>query len=216
MFIYIHRPCGLNGSVFWPFTVWGFPKPIFKPHEYWLCKACCCNSTYRLRYWNSPERMLISARHAKCCNSTYRLRYWNTPYVAYKDNFNFLACCNSTYRLRYWNLTHWLSFSYFFSSLQQYLPFTVLKLTTVNSHRHVQSLQQYLPFTVLKHADSALTIRAASRCNSTYRLRYWNRVPTISRTREDLLSCNSTYRLRYATKGARQQRSEETMRTAHL
>ena len=29
-------------------------------------------------------------------------------------------------------------------------------------------------------------------------------------------SCNSTYRLRYATKGARQQRSKATMRSAHL
>ena len=31
-----------------------------------------------------------------------------------------------------------------------------------------------------------------------------------------LLSCNSTYRLRYAPKGARQQRSKATMRSAHL
>ena len=31
-----------------------------------------------------------------------------------------------------------------------------------------------------------------------------------------LYSCNSAYRLRYATKGARQQRSEATMRSAHL
>ena len=30
------------------------------------------------------------------------------------------------------------------------------------------------------------------------------------------LYCNSAYRLRYATKGARQQRSEATMRSAHL
>ena len=29
-------------------------------------------------------------------------------------------------------------------------------------------------------------------------------------------SCNSPYRLRYAPKGARQQRSEATMRSAHL
>ena len=54
-----------------------------------------------------------------------------------------------------------------------------------------QQLQQHLPFTVLKHFIFIVT---SIRC----------------------VSCNSTYRLRYATKGARQQRSEETRRTAHL
>jgi len=48
------------------------------------------------------------------------------------------------------------------------------------------------------------------------RLRYWNpnkHIPIISTT---INRCNSTYRLRYATKGARQQRIEVTMRPAHL
>ena len=35
--------------------------------------------------------------------------------------------------------------------LQQYLPFTVLKLCTAFSLFNFASLQQYLPFTVLKH-----------------------------------------------------------------
>ena len=39
--------------------------------------------------------------------------------------------------------------------LQQYLPFTVLKLeSTVRIPRHIYRLQQYLPFTVLKHHTS--------------------------------------------------------------
>ena len=41
----------------------------------------------------------------------------------------------------------------FFFGLQQYLPFTVLKLDTVVSDTTVKlKLQQYLPFTVLKHS----------------------------------------------------------------
>ena len=35
-------------------------------------------------------------------------------------------------------------------SLQQYLPFTVLKLDVLSSVTRVSVLQQYLPFTVLK------------------------------------------------------------------
>ena len=75
--------------------------------------------------------------------------------------------------------------------LQQYLPFTVLKLIFVEDFAIAFSLQQYLLFTVLKLI-----------CTTIHLLKEF--------------SCNSIYRLRYATKGARQQRSEETMRTAHL
>ena len=103
----------------------------------------------------------------------------------------------------------------------------------------ISTLQQLLPFTVLKHTWHISSCHCIVSCNSTYRLRYWNRVPTISRTREDLLlqqslpftvlkplfpiskdlsifGCNSAYRLQYAQKGARQQRSKATMRSAHL
>ena len=59
--------------------------------------------------------------------------------------------CNSTYRLRYWNniIDDLLLIV---GKLQQYLPFTVLKLLQVNDDRWLSSwsLQQYLPFTVLK------------------------------------------------------------------
>ena len=36
----------------------------------------CCNSTYRLRYWNFGAANLSSVITTSC-NSTYRLRYWN-------------------------------------------------------------------------------------------------------------------------------------------
>ena len=85
--------------------------------------------------------------------------------------------------------------------LQQYLPFTVLKLINVarnkKSHNFVATvltvygietimqlsaifsialmmLQQYLPFTVLKLVVRPLYVNVCIdvRCNSTYRLRY--------------------------------------------
>ena len=76
-------------------------------------------------------------------------------------------------------------------------------------------LQQCLPFTVLKLSKPWISIDSDLRCNSAYRLRYWNLkflrlfvvIPSC---------CNSAYRLRYAPKGARQQRSKATMRSAHL
>ena len=62
------------------------------------------------------------------------------------------------------------------SLLQQYLPFTVLKLSRIGVDPvFVQelTLQQYLPFTVLKHKSACkMTARMAGSCNSTYRLRY--------------------------------------------
>ena len=59
--------------------------------------------------------------------------------------------------------------------LQQYLPFTVLKQNASPIERTLVKLQQYLPFTVLKLAAVAAGDRnIAMRCNSTYRLRYWN------------------------------------------
>ena len=123
------------------------------------------------------------------------------------------ACgCNSTYRLRYWNLRPVGKNTDRAALLQQYLPFTVLKLLRHLFQRlDVGGLQQYLPFTVLKHAADQLElsfarqlqqylpftvlklVRAmASRtdnhrgCNSTYRLRYWN-VALVSTTRRTYL-----------------------------
>ena len=77
--------------------------------------------------------------------------------------------------------------------LQQSLPFTVLKRTVVQAHsiNSIVVLQQHLLFAVLKLKLTNI----------------WH---------EFITRCNSTYRLRYAPKGARQQRSKATMRSAHL
>ena len=66
--------------------------------------------------------------------------------------FFFFCRCNSTYRLRYWNKTFLTSSLPSDSSLQQHLPFTVLKLFILSSSIHFKMIC----------------------CNSTYRLRYWN------------------------------------------
>ena len=87
-----------------------------------------------------------------------------------------IVSCNSTYRLRYWNSYIFTNWEREIISLQQYLPFTVLKLLLLlNNLTNLQvatvltvygietgrkknklklrlkiTLQQYLPFTVLK------------------------------------------------------------------
>ena len=135
------------------------------------------NSTYRLRYWNSLKNiLLISALIRDCRNSTYRLRYWNLI-MSFFLFYAYMLSRNSTYRLWYWNL---LSLHVAHSDVvsQQYLPFTVLKLTDLVNPRSSLTIesQQYLPFTVLKlfcfcffgHSNHY------DRRNSTYRLRYWN------------------------------------------
>ena len=85
------------------------------------------------------------------CNSTYRLRYWNLLIFSISANMLNLGC-NSTYRLRYWNKCSFFNAMKRRSLLQQYLPFTVLKLVVLRGGELWSSttLQQYLPFTVLK------------------------------------------------------------------
>ena len=133
----------------------------------------CCNSTYRLRYWNGIE--IIKDQATESCNSTYRLRYWNIcssmniPTTDMRVATVLTACgietfilrimqiaiiivsCNSTYRLRYWN-TRAFSLIDTVTALQQYLPLAVLKLALVSTSIQtlLLPLQQYLPLAVLK------------------------------------------------------------------
>ena len=171
-----------------------------------------------------------------CCNSTYRLRYWNWRRNSRVINSS-ERCCNSTYRLRYWNQTkaHWFTNASQYRRLQQYLPLAVLKPWIKASEKRsttASMLQQYLPLAVLKLFTSFVYIVTvhwvatvltacgietssiilatissflvatvltacgietgrfvSSRlnpyfflcCNSTYRLRYWNKVNSTKR-----------------------------------
>ena len=96
----------------------------------YLVRIIRCNSTYRLRYWNQQHQQ-ANVILLQGCNSTYRLRYWN--FIITSTAEAFLQSCNSTYRLRYWNrVVAPPSISLDLATLQQYLPFTVLKL--INFH----------------------------------------------------------------------------------
>ena len=107
-----------------------------------------CNSAYRLRYWN--RMVLCVYTLVVSCNSAYRLRYWNEQKS--RQCWRRILSCNSAYRLRYWNPRFFILYPQTFTSLQQCLPFTVLKLKYVERRNQAlqPGLQQCLPFTVLK------------------------------------------------------------------
>ena len=82
--------------------------------------------------------------------------------------------------------------------LQQYLPFTVLKLVMVNVSSSSSFVATVLTvYGIETHTYIEKTADSLLGCNSTYRLRYWNMnditVPLVT----DMKRCNSTYRLRY-------------------
>ena len=131
----------------------------------------CCNSTYRLRYWN-PRALAYATTFCSVATvltvygiETYCIKYVTrvinivatvlTVYgieTCFHSWFVFhLISCNSTYRLRYWNTGYSSTTPPTNSKLQQYLPFTVLKHRWYSSTNPLMfQLQQYLPFTVLK------------------------------------------------------------------
>ena len=128
-------------------------------------------------------------------------------------------------------------------SLQQYLPFTVLKHMNIGITKcfancfvatvlTVYGIETFSPsdnlWAFASNVATVLTVYGIETwinknfqvlkykgCNSTYRLRYWNS-EYLGILLELRKGCNSTYRLRYVTQGARQQRSKATMRSAHL
>ena len=155
-----------------------------------------------------------------CCNSTYRLRYWNSLLNSLYVNNNpvatvLTACGIETHCMMDAIIKHFV--------LQQYLPLAVLKLVyPIRANIPAILLQQYLPLAVLKHAlgsskrilnlspvatvltacgietaDMIFNISFVDRCNSTYRLRYWNAFLISIFIISFFNSCNSTYRLRY-------------------
>ena len=102
--------CGIETSSNWPqifsrrnkvatvLTACGIETVVCCDSE---LAICCCNSAYRLRYWNvSFARYVYSLLDR--CNSAYRLRYWNlwNECMLHRP---LQSRCNSAYRLRYWN-----------------------------------------------------------------------------------------------------------------
>ena len=162
-----------------------------------------CNSTYRLRYWNFntsdiPVSILLSLQQYLPFTVLKLERWCHVSHL--------LPCCNSTYRLRYWNscLTKFLAQIFYVATVLTVYGIETLTDFLPDSSNCLRTLQQYLPFTVLKHSTAALQNISGvrTRCNSTYRLRYWNWVGTCRRTIFIKKSCNSTYRLRYWNRNA--------------
>ena len=175
--------CGIETNSLPLYVVW--PKPVATvltacgiETSSWLLNLIgfnlCCNSAYRLRYWNKKEFFRINQR------IHYRLQQC-LPLAVLKP-FEFGPChirltgvatvltacgietmnqrrvgelwsisCNSAYRLRYWNKLYRLQRVLYPTRLQQCLPLAVLK-------------QHHLLTWTLNYLS----------CNSAYRLRYWN------------------------------------------
>ena len=183
------------------------------------------------------------------CNSTYRLRYWNTLLFTTRFAHDFRSSKN-IYYLRYWNsMNVWLSYSG--TRLQQHMVCAEGGEATESNSTMRSTYLKYL--NEVKEKRSSLSNRAYRiqywnrvirnctpaflGCNSTYRLRYWNpksnfgyldflelqqplpftvlKLVERRRTRYFTICCNSTYRLRYAPQSVGQQRSKATMRSSH-
>ena len=136
-----------------------------------------CNSTYRLRYWNSGNGFWCFTPVGKVATvlTVYGIEttWWLADFldtiiplqqylpftvlkqliIHYRSIENSLSC-NSTYRLRYWNA----NFSRLFLTL---LDAVATVLTVYGIETNVSPIS---------------TLLRASSCNSTYRLRYWNNI----------------------------------------
>ena len=80
----------------------------------------------------------------------------------------------------------------------------------------VISLQQFLPFTVLKQHNLHVEDGCPSIVATVLTVYGIETAELIVKERWAIIGCNSSYRLRYAPKGARRQRSKATMKSAHL
>ena len=110
----------------------------------------CCNSAYRLRYWNDVNILkainLIVSQLQQCLPLAVL-----KPTTAITVTITFLSC-NSAYRLRYWNCVSFCSVNLF-----HFFVATVLTACGIET----------IPFI-------HICIKIFDRCNSAYRLRYWN------------------------------------------
>ena len=155
-----------------------------------------CNSAYRLRYWNEPK-VRVGIPNIGSCNSAYRLRHWNNNQEAITDNTFIVATVLTVYGIE----TILIAVMFYTNTfeLQQYLPFTVLKRSSIEATDLSRMFCCNSTYRLRYWNYSALEFfchLAYCRCNSTYRLRYWNFSSTSLHTGE-WYRCNSTYCLRY-------------------
>ena len=82
--------------------------------------------------------------------------------------------------------------------LQQYLPFTVLKLSFIAYQKYCSlQLQQYLPFTVLKQSEYGSVIKRYKQVATVLTVYGIETATNEVRSNRYRVGCNSTYRLRY-------------------
>ena len=220
------------------------PLAVLK-HHFWGCYALiisiCCNSAYRLRYWNKLKYIELDKVGFKLqqCLPLAVLKLSELLNVCHSSMMQLQQCLP----LAVLKLKNFLTFSQILdNTLQQCLPLAVLKRIlddAINSFASLQ-LQQCLPLAVLKHnalpngrtidlmnvatlltacgiETSILFIlisTSVKRCNSTYRLRYWNCVPNTNAP-WPLLSVATVLTVRGMRWRVRDSR-EATMRSAHL
>ena len=121
------------------------------------------------KYLNEVRVKRKGLRGCTCC-----LQYWNLVLTCF---FLRMMSCNSAYRLRYWNnqITAPSTIASI-NQLQQHLLFTVLKLNICFQFIWMKNIVA----TVLTVYGIETPPRifhpynGYKRCNSTYRLRYWN------------------------------------------
>ena len=143
----------------------------------------------RLRYWNSSNSIY--------CHSFLVLLYQHLPVTVLK---HFTRCC-------FWTFSIQVAIAATVYGIETFL----LLLIQLNN----RLLQQYLPFTVLKLfiiiATTNFTFVAT--VPTVYGIETNH---SLLKVCDNSLGCNSTYHLRYAQKGAKQQRCKATMRSTHL
>ena len=157
--------------------------------------SCRCNSTYRLRYWNSYQTLIHSGLTLNKLQqylplAVLKLKRFISINIAFLSVATVLTACGiETVANK--------------SLIETYLLVaTVLTACGIETERmHTattpSSVATVLTACGIETAQFDLPCRAELEdgCNSTYRLRYWN----ASSQSIGLVntSCNSTYRLRY-------------------
>ena len=142
-------------------------------------------------------------RHSPCqhkmrCNSTYRLRYWNTQPENIVLRLALVATVLTVYGIETMRNTEPSASSIPVATVLtvygietivceiilykiNYIVATVLTVYGIETRASsplycTLVLQQYLPFTVLKRTFITISDTTYRSCNSTYRLRYWNKI----------------------------------------
>ena len=137
------------------------PLAVLKPwcNEFGMILCCCCNSAYRLRYWNLAA--------SQSTNYTILEGVATVPTACGIETFLPPLSCGMF-------------------QLQQCLPLAVLKLLNSSLPSKSKPLVATVPTACgIETFLTALFIpRDVYGCNSAYRLRYWNKLKQTRKTLE--------------------------------